>query len=160
MLFLKPSAARQKIGLAFLATSVVAGIVLSYVWAWHLTTPSVKFSTRWAVFNFSLGIWLVVAVVTTLLFVLPLCFVRRFAQPRTLVRDNAATVLLAAVVQTALFAAPALSEAFNPFLLFLFVLPLLASGAFLMVPRPTMSEESQVTQHDREPHLSTKEAER
>ncbi|TWU22369.1 hypothetical protein Pla52o_34250 [Novipirellula galeiformis] len=133
---MKPSSSRQKLGLAFLVASIVAGVFLSYLWAWHLSNPSGKFPTRWSVFEFSLNIWLVVAVVTTVLFALPLCFVATFSNSSTTLRDYWLTIALAVLVQTAIFAAPRLSLAFNPFLLFVFVLPPLAGLAFLVARRP------------------------
>jgi hypothetical protein len=56
---------------------MVAGLVLCYVWAWHIATPDPDFPTRWLIFQFSIAIWLFTAVITTVVFVLPLWFVRQ-----------------------------------------------------------------------------------
>ena len=132
---MKRSSSRQKLSLTILFASTVAGACLSYLWAWHLSEPSGKFLTRCAVFEFSLNIWLGVAVITTAFFALPLCFVAAFSNSSTTLRDYWLTVALAVLVQTAIFAAPRLSPEFNLSLLLVFVLPLLAGLAFMLTRR-------------------------
>lgn len=128
---MQPSSARQKVCLVFFIASMAASVVYSYVWAYHLAPPDSKFPTHWAVFKLSFSIFALVASISTLLFAVPLCFVRELTGPSASFRDYFLAVAIAFIIHTVIFASPQFSRQYNPFLLFVIVAPILGSVAFL-----------------------------
>ncbi len=103
---MQPSSVRQKVCLVFFVASMVAGAIFSYVWAYYLAPPDSKFPTHWAVYKLSFSIAAVIASISTMLFALPLCFVRQLSGTSVSIRDYWLTFVMGVSVHMAIFAAP------------------------------------------------------